>query len=126
VENLGTQIEKDGLTKNSIKKDAEFMLRKAKIRTFSKGEWFEVTGSPYLYVNANVIKLLQTKEYIYSIGVALKQNVYPVREPIEILGATTWSLGGIIGITPSLDKIRAAVREQVNKFIKVYLSVNQK
>jgi hypothetical protein len=124
VENLDPQIEKDGLTKNSIKRDVEMMLRKAKIKTLSKGEWFDVTGSPYLYVNANVLKLPDTKEYIYSISIALKQNVYPVREAIEILGAATWSVGGIIGITPSLDKIRASVREQVNKFIKTYLSVN--
>ena len=126
VENLDPQIEKDGLTKNSIKRDVEMMLRKAKIKTLSKGEWFDVTGSPYLYVNANVLKLPDTKEYIYSISIALKQNVYPVREPIEILGAATWSVGGIIGITPNLDKIRTSVRELVNKFIKTYLSVNKR
>ena len=124
VENLDPQIEKDGLTQDSIKRDVEVMLRKAKIKTLSKGEWFEVTGSPYLYVNANVLKLTETKEYIYSISIALKQNVYPVREPIEILGAATWSVGGIIGITPNLDKIRASVKELVNTFIKTYLSVN--
>ncbi|MBU2623718.1 MAG: hypothetical protein KKD92_15520 [Proteobacteria bacterium] len=124
VEKLTPEIEKDGLTSNNIGKDVESMLRKAKIKTLSKGEWFDVTGSPYLYVNANVLKLPDTKEYIYSVNIALKQNVYPVREPIEILGAATWSVGGIIGITPSLDKIRASVREQVGKFIKAYLSVN--
>ncbi len=124
VENLEPQIEKAGLTRNSVRRDVELMLRKAKIKILSKGEWFDVTGSPYLYVNANVLKLPDTKEYIYSVNIALKQNVYPVREAIEILGAATWSVGGIIGITPSLDKIRASVREQVNKFIKTYLSVN--
>ena len=124
VENLNPQIEKDGLTRDSIKRDVESMLRHAKIKILSKAEWFEVTGSPYLYLNANVLKLPDSKEYIYSVTIALKQNVYPVREPIEILGAATWSVGGIIGITPSLDKIREAVREQVNKFIKIYLSVN--
>ena len=124
VENLEPQIEKDGLTQNSIKRDVEMMLRKAKIKTLSKGEWFDMTGSPYLYVNPNVLKLTETKEYIYSISIALKQNVYPVREPIEILGAATWSVGGIIGITPNLDKIRASVKELANKFIQTYLSVN--
>lgn len=124
LENLDPQIEKDGLTKDSIRRDVELMLRNAKIKTLSKAEWFEVTGSPYLYVNANVLKLPKTKEYIYSVNIALKQNVYPVREPIEILGAATWSVGGIIGIAPSLDKIRASIKEQVDKFIKIYLAVN--
>jgi len=124
VEKLAPEIGKDGLTGNSIGRDVESMLRKAKIKTLSKAEWFDATGSPYLYVNANVLKLPSTKEYIYSVNIAFKQNVYPVREAVEILGAATWSVGGIIGITPSLDKIRASIREQVDKFIKAYLSVN--
>ena len=124
VEKLAPEIEKDGLTVNSIGRDVESMLRKANIKTLSKAEWLDATGSPYLYVNANVLKLPGTKEYIYSVNIAFKQNVYPVREAIEISGAATWSVGGIIGITPSLEKIRASVREQVDKFIKAYLSVN--
>ncbi len=124
VESLAPEIQKDGLTKDRIRKDVELMLRKAGIKILSKKEWFDVEGSPCLYVNAHVVKLRETREYIYSINISFKQTVYPARKPVEITGAATWTIGGIIGITPDLDKIRASVKTQVEDFIKAYLSVN--
>ena len=126
VESPTPEIQKDGLTEDRIKKDVELMLRMAGIKILSKEEWFDAEGSPSLYVNANVLKLLETREYVYSVNISFKQSVYPVREPMEISGAATWSAGGIVGITPDLDKIRASVKEQVDEFIKAYLSVNPK
>jgi len=125
VERIEPEIEKDGLTKNHIRRDVELKLRKTGIKTLSKDEWFNTIGSPYLYVNVNVMKLRASKEYIYSVNIALRQNVYPVREPIEVIGATTWSIGGIVGITYNLNKIRSSVKSQVDKFIKAYLAVNR-
>ncbi len=124
VESLAPDIQNDGLTKDQIRKDVELILRKAGIKILSKKEWFDVEGSPFLYVNAHVVKLRETREYIYSINISFKQTVYPARKPVEITGAATWTIGGIIGITPDLDKIRASVKTQVEDFIKAYLSVN--
>lgn len=126
VEGLSPEIQKDGLTEDLIRRDVESKLRMAGIRPLSKEEWFDVMGSPHLNVNVNALILRETKEYIYSIHLTFRQNVYPVREPILVLGATTWSVGGIIGITHGLDKIRASVRGQVDEFIRAYLSVNPK
>jgi hypothetical protein len=126
VESLAPEIQKDGLTKDRIRKEVELMLRKAGIKTLSKKEWFDVEGSPCLYVNAHVLKLRSTREYIYSVNISFKQTVYPSRKPVEITGAATWTIGGIIGITADLDKIRASVKEQVEEFIKAYLAVNPK
>jgi len=124
VEKIEPEIEKDGLTKNLIQRDVELELKKAGIKTLTKDVWFTTTGSPYLYVNANILKLRASKEYIYSINIALRQNVYPVREPIEVIGATTWSIGGIVGITYDLNKIRSSIKGQVDTFIKTYLAIN--
>lgn len=126
VEGLTPELEKDGLKQTLIRRDVESELRTAGIRTLSKEKWFDMTGSPHLYVNINCLKLGETKEYIYSIRIAFRQNVYPEREPILILGATTWSVGGVIGITQRIDKIRASLKSRVDEFIKAYLSVNPK
>lgn len=126
IERIAPEIRDDGLTENLMRKDVELMLRTAGIKVFSKKEWFDVEGSPCLYVNANILKLPATREYIYSVNLSLKQTVYPIRKAIEIPGAATWSMGGVIGITPDLDKIRASLKEQVAGFIKAYLSVNPK
>ena len=126
VEGLTPQLEKDGLKETLIRRDVESELRTAGIKTLSKEKWSDMTGSPHLYVNINCLKLGESKEYIYSIRVAFRQNVYPEREPILILGATTWSVGGVIGITHRIEKIRASLKSRVEEFIKAYLSVNPK
>ncbi len=126
VEKLNPEIVKDGLTEELVRKDAELKLKMAGIRVLSKKQWHGVEGSPFLYVYINALKLSETKEYIYSTYIAFRQDVYPVREPIPVLGATTWSVGGVVGITHRLDKIRASVKGQMDQFISAYLSVNQK
>lgn len=126
VERLDPRIERDDLTADQIRADTVSQIRNAGIRVLSKKEWFDTEGSPYLYVNANILKLQETEEYIYSVNISLKQTVYPARNPIEISGAATWSIGGIIGITPHLRTIRDAIRDQVKAFINVYLAVNPK
>lgn len=126
VEGLSPEIQKEGLTEDLIRRDVESKLKMAEIRALSKEEWFDVMGNPHLNVNVNALILRETKEYVYSIQVSFRQNVYPEREPILVLGATTWSVGGIIGITRRLDKIRTSVSGQVDEFIRAYLSVNQK
>jgi hypothetical protein len=126
VEGLTPEMEKDGLGETLIRRDVESKLRTAGIRTLSKETWSDMTGSPHLYVNINCLKLGETNEYIYSIRIAFRQNAYPEREPILILGATTWSVGGVIGITQRIDKIRASLKGRVDKFIEAYLSVNPK
>ncbi len=126
VVDLDPRIEKDGLTESLIRADVILKLKRAGIRVLSKEKWFDVVGNPYLYVNANILKLPETKEYIYCIRVSFKQTVYLLKEPIEILGADTWSTGGRIGITPDLRKIRNSINELVDRFISAYLSVNPK
>jgi hypothetical protein len=126
IEGLTPELEKDGLRETLIRTDVESELRTAGIRTLSKEKWFDMTGSPHLYVNINCLKLRETKEYIYSVRIAFRQNVYPEREPILILGATTWSVGGVIGITQRIEKIRASLKSRVDEFVRAYLSVNPK
>ena len=124
VERLDPEVEKDGLTAAQIRTDAESNLRRAGIKLLSKQEWFDSPGSPNLELNVFVLRLPSSPEYVYSINIALKQRAYLIREPIEVFGATTWSLGTITGITPHLDKIRSSVEAQVDKFIPAYVSVN--
>jgi hypothetical protein len=126
VEPLAPEIERDGLTQRLIRKSVEVRLRRAGIKVLSKVEWFEEGGHPLLYVNAHVLRLAESKEYIYAINVAVKQNVYLTREPIQIPSAATWWPGSVAGITPKLSAVRDAINKQVDAFIQAYYSVNRK
>jgi len=70
------------------------------------------------------VKLRETREYIYAIHIALRENVYLTREAIEIWGATSWSKGGVVGITGSLEKIRNSAKAEVEAFVAAYRSQN--
>ena len=126
VEKIDPEVEKDGLDRDQLTEHLAQKLRQAGIDVLSKEMWFDEKGSPFLYVNANILKLKTTKEYVYSLRIALRQDVYSAREPLAILGAATWDPGGIVGITTNLDKIRQAILKQVDRFIKTYHTINAK
>lgn len=124
VERVDPEVQREGLTEKAIETLVQATLQRAGIGILSRGQWLAEPGNPFLYVHANVFKLSETNEYIYAVRVALKQTVYPVREPIEIIGAATWSVGGSIGITPSLEKIRTSIQEEVDRFVVAYRAMN--
>lgn len=126
VEKIAPEIERDGLTEGLIRRDMEWRLQKAGLQTIPEAEAFDVSGSPYLYVNVYVLKLSATKEYIYSINMAFKQDVYLAREPVMVLGASTWSTGETMGITGNLQKIRASIGAQLEQFIAAFFDANPK
>ncbi|MBN1276347.1 MAG: hypothetical protein JXA35_02560 [Deltaproteobacteria bacterium] len=124
VEPLSPDIEKLGLNSTILKNDVVVKLESAGIRTMSRDRWLREEGSPYLDVMIRVLALADAKEFIYSIDIAFRQNVYPLRIAVEISGASTWSTGGVIGITPNLEKIRKSLRDQTDLFINSFLSIN--
>ncbi len=126
VERLDPEIEGDGLRAATIQSDAESLLKGLGVRILSTMESLDQPGEPNLYINLNVLKLRATNEYIYSIQLAFRQNAYLSRTPIEVLGASTWSLGLVTGITPDLGKIRDSVKAQVQTFGQAFRSINPK
>jgi hypothetical protein len=125
VDDLDHEVEKDGLSSQQLRMETAEQVQKAGIRVFSREEWFNTIGAPSLSINLHVLKLEETKEYIYSIHIGLKQDVYLVREPIPASGATTWSLGTVTGITYDLEKIRTSLRDRIAHFITDFFSVNK-
>jgi hypothetical protein len=126
VERLDPEIEGDGLRAATIQADAEVLVKGFGIKILSKMESLNEPGEPNLYIDLQVLKLRATNEYIYSIKVAFRQNAYLSRTPIEVLSASTWSLGLVTGITPDLGKIRDSVKAQVQTFGQAFRSVNPK
>lgn len=122
VADIEPEIEQAGLTKSQLQIDVELMLRKAGIRvnTSSEGD------DPYLYVDLNVHNAKDTL-YFYSLNVSLEQMVKPKRNPSLELYAPTWqSRETGAGGRNKLNSIRDTVRDQVDKFINDYLTVNPK
>jgi hypothetical protein len=124
VEDLNPEIEQDGLTTNQIKGDVERKLRLAGIKVLSQEEWKKEKGSPYLYVNAHIMKVMNGV-YVFNITTAFIQEVHLVRRSNIRVPASIWS-AETLGISDHLKDIRNPTKDCVDKFINAYLSMNSK
>lgn len=130
IENVNPDIEKDGLTRDQIRKDVERTLQTAGINILSEEERSQEIGSPYLYVNVHMIKMSEEEYYICNIYVGFRQDATLVRNPDVttesvsfIPSVATWSIG-TLGISSELNDIQDSIKEQIDKFIDAYRSVN--
>ena len=81
AERLDPRIEKDGLTDDQIRTDVVSQLRLAGIKVLSKKEWFDTEGSPYLYVNVNILKLhhlLEIRVWVVDTVEIISSVVIPI------------------------------------------------
>jgi hypothetical protein len=125
---LPPAFKKIGLTRETIKQDVALKLRMAGIQILKKNEIFSEPGGPYLFIGVTVRN--SSNLFIYHIVVELRQQARLVRAP-DITGCCmgTWETGVLGGgeiRTISAQKIRNAIKDQVDKFINDYLSVNPK
>jgi hypothetical protein len=120
VEDPGADAIKDGLTIDQLQTDVELRLRKAGIKVSKE-------VSPYLYVNAHLLKSTTYPGlYAYHCEVSFQQRVTVMANGV-VAYAATWSTGGI-GIVGQADMktVRDDVGDLVDSFLNAYLSVNPK
>ncbi|OGP62623.1 MAG: hypothetical protein A2V65_12005 [Deltaproteobacteria bacterium RBG_13_49_15] len=123
VEKINPEIEKDGLTENQIQTDVELKLRMAGLNVLTSEERKKAPGRPFFYLRAHILKL-SSKVYIFHINLILFQDAYLERNDEPIV-ASTWSSSGL-GETDDLDIIRSKVKDHVDEFLNIWLSVNPK
>ena len=132
VEGLTTEAEKDGLRGSDIQTEVELQLRLAGIRVLPKD------AMPYVYVNVNTVKGSDGL-YAYALRVEVKQSVrlglgptWSADRPAsedgdQIAHAVTWAVGSVGRIgAAKLREVRDQVKDDVNKLINDWLTVNPK
>lgn len=126
TENFTPVTEQAGLTKADVLTDVELKLRLAGIPVFNAKQWNEAPGAPYLYLDITVFNQ-NNGLWPFSISVSLMQRVTLDRRPGFGLFASTWSTEyvGSVGST-NVRSVRDNIKDQVDKFINVYLAMNPK
>jgi len=124
VEELNSDIEKDGLHRSSIQTDVELKLRMAGIKVLTEEEGKR--EDTYLYIRVSSVKYKDSM-YSYRIGVEFCQYVYLYRDTDIHCYATTWRIGkiGLLGVN-RVKEIRDTIKDMIDQFINDYLAVNQK
>jgi len=128
VEDIAPEVEKAGLAKNKLQADVELKVKKAGIKALTQEEVVKTPGEPYLYININAaVEKTQSNLYLYSIDIALIQNVVLERDPKTTTYAITWSTGGVgLFQKESLKQLGDSVLNIVDFFIEAHQSVNKK
>jgi hypothetical protein len=117
-------VKKEGLTTDVIRTDVELKLRLAGIPVLSREECLKEPGHPCLYVDPHIMKS-NLGTYIYNTDLEVTQLILLERSHDIRTTAATWSIW-TLGTTPNLRTIRHDIKDQVDKFINAYLSVNPK
>ena len=125
VEDIDSDVEKHGLTKNLIQKEVESKLRGAEIPVLTREEAYGTPGKPYLYLNLTTHNT-GIDLYSYSIRIEFNQDVSLIRAPSIRTSATTW-IANVVGIVgaQNLPAVAEDVIQLTDKFIKDYLAANR-
>jgi len=128
VEAMDPDAEKDGLTTSTLRTEVELKLRQAGIRVLTEAERAVAPGSPFLYLRVATMKSDGVGVYIYNITLELVQEVRLTRNPAITMLATTWRVGGFLGIIQhrNLSQVRESVRDVMDQFLNAYLAANPK
>jgi hypothetical protein len=125
IEDIDSDVENHGLTKNVLKKEVESRLRQADVPVLTVGEAFNTPGKPYLYLNLTTHNT-GLNLYSYSVRIEFNQDVFLSREPSIRTSVTTWiaNMGGIVGAR-TLPAVTEDVCGLTDKFIHDYVSANR-
>ncbi len=125
VEDLGADVEADGLTTAQIRQGVELKLRHAGIYLMTETEWGRTPGKPFLYIRVNTVK--DGARYAYHLQVKLFQRVrlerYQAIPPVQV---PTWSAREEIGVIDAekIQEVRKYLAGSMEEFIKAYLALN--
>jgi len=117
-------LELQRLPAETLQADVEKRLRKSRIPILTVEKAEDPPGKPCLYVTVNA-KTTSGDTMVYSIDVALKQEVRLTRNGILLHGATTWSTR-TLGISDDTNRIRNALVSIVGSFCDDYEATNPK
>lgn len=128
VEDIASEVEKSGLSKSRLQSIIELKLKKAGIKVLTQEEVLKTPGEPYLYLNINAAPgKPQPNLYMYSIDLALIQNIVLERDRKASTYGITWSTGGVGLIEgEALKQLSESILGMLDLFIEAYQSANKK
>lgn len=128
VEDVSIEAQRDGVTKDGIRTQAELLLRQAGIRVLTIDEWNSTPGLPMLRLSFTVAKN-QLGIYGYNLEIEVLQRVHLARNTAVSSFSPTWMVPNVVGLSAASGLRNAArgdVQDKVEAFTNAYLAANPK
>lgn len=119
--------EQEGLTRSSLQAELEQRLRRAGLRALGANEALASVGRPTLELRVNLARSRQAPHlYVYSVALALRQEIRLARDRAIDSFAITWSENPEVGTVEAarLAVVRNAVRTKLEQFIAAWQAAN--
>ena len=127
VYDMSGEGEREGLTRSSLQTEAEQRLRQAGLRALGASEALGSASRPTLELRLSLAKSREAPQlYVYSVELALRQQIRLARDRTIESFAVTWSDPPQVGtVEPArLSAVRDAVRAKVKQFIAAWQAAN--
>ena len=127
VYDMGTERDREGLTPSSLQAELEKRLRRAGLRPLGATEALRSVGRPTLELRLSLARSRQAHQlYVYSVDLALRQQIQLARARTLESFAITWSESPDVGtVEPAqLSVVLDAVRAKVDQFIAAWQAAN--
>ena len=127
VYDMSGEAEREGLTRSGLQTDLEQRLRQAGLRTLAASEALGSRGRPTLELRLHLVRSREAPQlYVYSVELALRQEIRLARDRTIESFAITWSDSPQVGtVEPArLSVVRDAVRAKVTQFIAAWQAAN--
>lgn len=128
VNEISVEAAQQELSRSSLETELASRLRQAGLRVLAADEALTSVGRPTIEVRVSLRKSSEALPfYVYSVDLALRQQIRLARDRRIDSFAITWSDNrevGVVGAT-RLSAVRDAVRAKVEQFITAWQTVNQ-
>jgi hypothetical protein len=125
VENLESDIERDGLSRAAIQADVAGALRTAGIGVYATQQANPSDAKAYVYVRVNSIKLQTQGVYAIALDVQLRQTLRSLVTMSNIVDAMTWEQSNVVVVpVAQASSVRTEIQEYVGQFIQDWKAVH--
>jgi hypothetical protein len=127
VYDMGTEGDRDRLMRSSLQAELEQRLRRAGLRPLGATEALRSVGRPTLELRFTLARSRQAQQlYVYTIDLALRQQIQLTRARTIESFAITWSEPPDVGTVESaqLSVVLDAVRAKLEQFIAAWRAAN--
>jgi hypothetical protein len=127
VYDVGGEGERAGLAPRRFQAEVEQRLRRAGLRALDAGEALKSASRPTLELRMTLVRAREAPRlYVYSVELALRQQIQLTRNRTIESFAITWSDPPEVGAAEpaSLSVVREAIRGKVEQFVAAWLVAN--
>jgi hypothetical protein len=127
VYDMSGEEKREGLTRSSLQAELEQQLRLAGLRPLGASEALSSAGRPTLELRLSLARSREAPQlYVYSVELALRQEIRLARDRTIDSFAITWSDPPQVGtVEPArLSVVRDAVRAKVKQFLAAWQAAN--